>query len=93
MTRADLTAKLRATAEARDDAVSDLLLEAAAALEAERRDAVAFLCGEVERYRRAIDVTARPDSTGAIERMSAKAAELRTMAFYFERGDHEGASS
>lgn len=34
MTRADLIARLRATADARDDAVSDLLLEAADALEA-----------------------------------------------------------
>lgn len=43
MTHTDLIAKLRATADARDDAVSDLLLEAADALEAERRDAVAFV--------------------------------------------------
>lgn len=48
MTRADLIAKLRATADARDDTVSDLLLEAAAALEAERRDAVEFLRYEVD---------------------------------------------
>ena len=76
MTRADLIAKLRATADAHDDAVSDLLLEAADALEAERRDAVAFLRrgGKDENTRHFPGLTAA------------------TVASFIECGDHEGAS-
>lgn len=90
MTRAELIATLRAVADQRGES---LLRAAADALEAERKDTIALLRGEARKYAKAVQDERRAWSSGAVERMSAKASELRTMAAYIERGDHEGAAS
>lgn len=90
MTRAELIATLRAVA---DECGETLLREAADALEAERRDAAAFLAAEAVRFTKAANNFDEQRAHEAAERCETKAGAARTWAAYIERGDYEGASS